>query len=95
MKTNHRPKRKAGGGLEGLKHGGERMIVIEKGVPMPHKANCVGFALMEVGESVFVPNKKSGQAQSLIRHLIPKGKRFSARNCEVDGVAGCRLWRVK
>lgn len=71
------------------------MLAIEKGIPIPRKANCSGFALMEVGESVFVPNKRSGQAHAMIRHLIPKGKRFSARNCEVDGVSGCRLWRVK
>ena len=72
-------------------------IKIEKGIPMPRKANCSGsgFHLMEVGESVFLPNKKSGQAQPLIRYLIPQGKRFSARNCEVNGVKGCRLWRIK
>lgn len=71
------------------------MIKVEKGVPIPRKGNCSRIPAIEIGDSVFVPNKKSGQAQALIRHLIPKGQRYSARNCEVDGVAGCRLWRIK
>jgi hypothetical protein len=40
---------------------------------------------MEIGDSVFFPNKKG--------HLInvPKGEQFIRRN--IDG--GCRVWRVK
>lgn len=70
-------------------------IKIDKGIPLPRKGSCGEFSLMHVGDSVFIPNKKSGDVHGKFKHLIRKGRKFSARNCEVDGVAGCRLWRVK
>ena len=73
-------------------------LEIEKGVPLPPKGSAsriYPFGQMEIGDSVFVPGRKSSNANSILTTWIRKGWKFTARNCEQDGAKGCRVWRVK
>ena len=64
-------------------------ILIEKGVALPTRAlnGKYPFAEMEVGDSFFVPKKRTIQTKSAATQL---GFKFKVRH--VDG--GCRVWRV-
>lgn len=68
------------------------MYEIEKSIPFPHEAKKYPFDEMDVGDSFFVPNKKSG-AISGSKQIAQRrtGFKFVCRN--VDG--GVRVWRVK
>jgi hypothetical protein len=69
---------------------------IEKGIPIPPKGSQrYPFTEMGVGDSVFIADKTSGTIHPMLSHLRRKGKLFSARHWEEDGVFGVRVWRVK
>jgi hypothetical protein len=74
-------------------------IKIEKNVPFPSRRNKYPISDMEVGDSFFVPGKKSTQAGAIVFKHVQKGKKFSSRTCtqEVNGetVNGVRIWRIK
>ena len=77
-----------------MKSGGD--MKIEKGIPLPKKGSQrEGWSVMEIGDSVFIPGERSGTVQGRLKYQIFKGWKFSARNCEQNGIKGCRVWRIK
>jgi hypothetical protein len=74
----------------------ERPISVEKGIPIESKvgrgaAARYPFAQMEVGDSFFVPGKRSGQLSNHCSYQrLKTGRRFTIR--KVDG--GVRVWRI-
>ena len=68
----------------------EQTIRIEKGIPIPAKSNCkLPLGFMEVGDSIFVSEMKSGQTGGFFSYHRPK--KFS---CRKEG-NGIRIWRIK
>ena len=67
-------------------------IKIEKNIPIPKPRNKYPFALMDVGDSFFVPGKTASHLSGSIGNAmrITSGK-FVTRN--IDG--GVRVWRVE
>lgn len=81
------------------------MIQIDKGVPMPARANeqqGYPFAAMEVGDSFFVGAPVEAGAVKLARYVgvaaMREKKRlgfsFAVRRVVEGGVAGARVWRT-
>ncbi len=72
------------------------MIEIDRNVPMPAKPHAGGrpsiypWAELEIGDSFFVPDKKSSNCGAWMAGKL-LGRKFSART--VDG--GVRVWRIK
>ena len=73
------------------------MVKIDKNVEIPEITRCGGrpakypWHAMEVGDSFFVPDKKSCQFGGLIQYAKKKtGYKYSVRK-EGDGI---RVWRV-
>jgi hypothetical protein len=77
----------------------EGKYVIQEGIPFPEKRrgrqSPFQFDKMEVGESIFVPDRNEENIYSTIYSAGKKlGRKFIAAN-EVDeeGVEGVRVWR--
>ena len=70
-------------------------IKIDKNIPLPNKcviSNLYPFASMEIGDSIFIPNKKSADIGSYYSNWRPK--RFSSRTVVEHGKRGVRIWRI-
>jgi hypothetical protein len=85
-----------------------QFLPIDDAVPMPTTvrlngvAAMVDFAAMEVGHSVFVPNKTKTAVSSAANTWGTKyydetreDRRFSVREWAHNGVSGARVWRVQ
>jgi hypothetical protein len=74
---------------------------IDNDIPLPTESrNRNGnakypFALMEVGQSVFIPGKTVTQMANATCYLKAKGKKFASRRVVEDGADGVRVWRVE
>lgn len=71
------------------------MIQIDKNVPMTGKTGAPSkypYAVMEIGDSFFVPGKK-GVGQ-VFNPATVSPKKFTGRVCAESGVSGVRIWRV-
>ncbi len=66
-------------------------IVIERGIPLPknNRWKRYPFAEMKVGDSFFVPSKKSCNAGFYY------GKRHNMKFTVRQENGGCRVWRVR
>jgi len=78
------------------------MITIDKDKPIPKLSGRGAprkypFDELAVGESFFVPGKKSTDLGGSIggaRHRLP-GRKFRTRTVTENGVDGVRVWRVQ
>ena len=68
-------------------------IKIDSGVPLPEKANATKYPFREmaVGDSFFVPGKKSGDFSGQVAQA-KKATGFNFTTRTLDG--GVRVWRV-
>lgn len=63
---------------------------IEKGIPIPEKSRFkYPFRDMDVGDSVFIPGKKSDRISGAF--FVHRPKKFMCR--KTDG--GIRVWRIE
>lgn len=51
------------------------------------------FRKMEVGETCFIPNRKTPSLKGCVSHMKPE-RRFKFRQVARGGVTGTRVWRV-
>lgn len=74
------------------------MTKIDKNVPLPKRSSgkkrTSVFWEMEVGDSVFLPNKKQNVVTAGLYRLSTKGRKFATRIWEQDGQTGVRVWRT-
>lgn len=84
------------------------MYEIERGVPLPPRANLAGhtkypFGEMEIGDSFFIPidtidGKKPSDSVSSAAYVFGKrnNKKFTTRQVREEGtIKGYRVWRVQ
>jgi len=79
------------------------VITIDKDVPVPSRCGAMTkypFKDMEVGDSFFVPNKKSMEITPAITQFKRSSKgqyfgwTFACRKVQEEGVTGVRVWRT-
>lgn len=70
------------------------MIKIDKGIPAPASGRHLKypFAMMEIGDSFFVPTTTSSNI--LVCAYKHRPKRFTTRSVVENGVRGIRVWRI-
>lgn len=70
-------------------------VVIEDGIPLPRPAARIGypFGKLAVGQSFFVPERKSMTSVTRANKTLGP-KVFTARRLEENGIEGFRVWRT-
>ncbi len=68
------------------------MINIDKDIPVPDKQAKYPFSTMKVGDSFFVPNKRSRQFGTFYKKYAPK--KFTMQTRTEKDVKGTRVWRI-
>ena len=72
---------------------------IDRAIPIPPPSRGPGavkypWAVMEVGDSFFVPGITKDNIYSSIKNASRDGRSFVARRVTENGVRGLRVWRA-
>lgn len=84
------------------------MNLIETGIPIPESAKISGRSMsphyaawreLDIGQSVFLPNKKLEtvriyRSSTQMKDLRDAGHKYHIQAAEKDGVPGVRVWRT-